>query len=56
MKHFDESDIYKNLTGLIYTYLFSKGCFRVIFFFMLYLISIALFICADVWTGIWSTK
>ena len=56
VKEFDESEIYKNLTGLIYRYLFSKGCFRVIIFFMLYLTSISLFIAADIWTGIWSTK
>ena len=56
VQDFEEDRIYRILTKLIFQYIFLLGKCRIIIFFVIYLLSIGLYIAIDVWTGIWSTN
>lgn len=56
IEEWDESHIFKKLSSQIFRYLFYLGYCRIIFLFILFLMSVALYIGVDIWVGLWSTK
>lgn len=56
IEEWDESQVFENLSKLLYQYFVSLGVCRSIFLLVIFMISVGLFIGIDLWTGIWSTK
>lgn len=55
-KTLDERDVYEDLFGRVFQYMFLRGKGRIVFLFILFVIGMLLTVSVDVWTGIWSNK